>query len=238
MTAGKNKKIFDVTKPGKTKPSATSRPVIVGHGPMIEDPMVQRANGYVPTAPEIQEQEKDDQHLPLQPTQRSKKILSPPSEEQVSIPADNQKDSTKDHEGPVPRSTIEDEKPAGTTKTEQPVGAGESNDTDPSSSIETKEHDDKKELENQDAISEYVTTQDHKKTKVLSQEEQDRQAAIQQMIEDKTYFLPIKQAKRRRRHNQILLLIVVVVVLAIAVVYFLVATGMLQTSIQLPYLTN
>ena len=32
--------VTDVAKPGTTPPDATSRPVIVGHGPMVADPMV------------------------------------------------------------------------------------------------------------------------------------------------------------------------------------------------------
>lgn len=33
-------RVFDVSKPSKVSPSATSRPVIVGHTPMMNDPMV------------------------------------------------------------------------------------------------------------------------------------------------------------------------------------------------------
>ncbi len=33
-------KVFDVSKPGKTTADPTSRPVILGHGPVGEDPMV------------------------------------------------------------------------------------------------------------------------------------------------------------------------------------------------------
>jgi hypothetical protein len=33
-------KVFDIAKPGSGGPSATSRPIIVGHGNMIEDPMM------------------------------------------------------------------------------------------------------------------------------------------------------------------------------------------------------
>src|SRR4051812_36724999 len=32
--------VFDVSKPHKTQPSATSRPIIVGHHPQVSDPMV------------------------------------------------------------------------------------------------------------------------------------------------------------------------------------------------------
>lgn len=35
-----NKQVMDVSKPGKTAPTASAKPVIVGHGPMVQDPMV------------------------------------------------------------------------------------------------------------------------------------------------------------------------------------------------------
>jgi len=35
-------KVFDVRRPGRTSVSATSRPVIVGHKPQVQDPMVSR----------------------------------------------------------------------------------------------------------------------------------------------------------------------------------------------------
>lgn len=37
-----NKKTMDVNAPGKAAPSATSRPIIINHGPMMTDPMVQK----------------------------------------------------------------------------------------------------------------------------------------------------------------------------------------------------
>lgn len=41
-------RVFDVTKPGDVSPSATSRPVIVGHQPMMSDPMVSGSNDMPP----------------------------------------------------------------------------------------------------------------------------------------------------------------------------------------------
>ena len=38
--ADKNKKVMDVSKPSETKAGATSKPVIIGHKPLIGDPMV------------------------------------------------------------------------------------------------------------------------------------------------------------------------------------------------------
>jgi len=48
-------KVFDVRRPGKTSVSATSRPVIVGHRPQVQDPMVSHADSErrpLPAAPQ------------------------------------------------------------------------------------------------------------------------------------------------------------------------------------------
>ena len=39
-----SKKVFDIAKPGKTAASASSRPLIIGHKPMLKDPMVNDAS--------------------------------------------------------------------------------------------------------------------------------------------------------------------------------------------------
>lgn len=48
---GANKKVFDVAKPGKSAPDASSRPIIIGHKPMIQDPMMSAPAAHV-TEPE------------------------------------------------------------------------------------------------------------------------------------------------------------------------------------------
>lgn len=42
--AGKDEKVFDVSKPGKTAASASSRPLIIGHKTTLKDPMVKDSN--------------------------------------------------------------------------------------------------------------------------------------------------------------------------------------------------
>lgn len=42
-TASSDHKVFDVRRPGKVSVSATSRPVIVGHKPQVQDPMVSQS---------------------------------------------------------------------------------------------------------------------------------------------------------------------------------------------------
>ena len=49
MPAKTDKKEFDVSKPGKTPASPTSKPVIVSNRPIMKDPMVQENDQAVPT---------------------------------------------------------------------------------------------------------------------------------------------------------------------------------------------
>lgn len=46
-------KVMDVNSPGKAAPSASSRPVIVSHKPMVEDPMVSKKSSDAPSAPPL-----------------------------------------------------------------------------------------------------------------------------------------------------------------------------------------
>jgi hypothetical protein len=46
-----NPKFFDVARPNQINPSSTSRPVIVGHRPMMVDPMVR--GGVTPSSPPL-----------------------------------------------------------------------------------------------------------------------------------------------------------------------------------------
>lgn len=72
MSAGKSKgskqddkQVADVSKPGSTPAPATSRPVIIKHQPMMQDPMVKT-------------DQPDDKEKPEQPlASKSQKIISP-----------------------------------------------------------------------------------------------------------------------------------------------------------------
>ncbi len=50
-----DKKLMDVSRPGKSAPSATSRPIIVTHGPIMQDPMVNDTAKAVDSIPESDE---------------------------------------------------------------------------------------------------------------------------------------------------------------------------------------
>lgn len=69
-------KVFDVAKPGRTAPSSTTRPLIVGHGVIIQDPMVNAKTppSNVPAKDEAPAEEK------------SELVVTPPKEEASKAP--------------------------------------------------------------------------------------------------------------------------------------------------------
>jgi hypothetical protein len=81
-------KVFDVSRPSKTAPDATSKPVIVGHHPMMADPMVRPAVHH--TDPDVG-MDKAPHHskvVEVSDTARQHIALSqPPSPEQLAAEA-------------------------------------------------------------------------------------------------------------------------------------------------------
>lgn len=48
-------RVFDVARPGRSSPDATSKPVIVGHHPTMNDPMMKEADSPSPTRIDVQD---------------------------------------------------------------------------------------------------------------------------------------------------------------------------------------
>jgi hypothetical protein len=56
-------RVFDVSKPGRASPSATSKPVIVGHHPMNNDPMVRTEDSFSPIPITVHDGAAEDSRL-------------------------------------------------------------------------------------------------------------------------------------------------------------------------------
>jgi hypothetical protein len=72
-----DKQVMDVAKPGKTAPDASAKPVIVGHKPMVQDPMM--------TAEVNAETEKagpEEQLVAAATTSTAKKVIAPITREE------------------------------------------------------------------------------------------------------------------------------------------------------------
>ena len=80
MATNNTKKYFDVSKPGKTPASATSRPVIVTNRAIVKDPT-------------LKEEEAEDVRSPLLKT--VSKVIAPPKEEVEKTAEEAPKEETQ-----------------------------------------------------------------------------------------------------------------------------------------------
>ncbi len=201
--ANDEKKEMDVSKPGKTAPDTTGRPVIVGHKPLLQqDPMMNGANGNDADKSDVTA---DEEKI----TVHTAKVIEPPKEE---IKAET-KAETKEESPPAPEpekpETPEPEKTEA-EPSDEPVSEG--------SAVV-------------DAVAEQAGA-NKKKEGELSEEEKKKQEAIQKLIEEKKYFVPIKVASRKR--NARLSTIVLIILLILVAGYVALDMGLVDAGINLP----
>lgn len=92
-----DKKSMDVSKPGKSMPDLSARPVIVTHRPMVQDPMV-KTNIKVeePSGPSDPEPSASEFKEPDQPYE--KKVIKPINNPEPSEPQETKTENTKESE--------------------------------------------------------------------------------------------------------------------------------------------
>lgn len=209
-----DKKAMDVAKPGKSTPDTSARPVLITHRPMVQDPMV-----------------KDDKK---------------PEDEAADKPVEVKKDlgghGDKVIQPISDETSAEDKTDAGPEVDASPEpGSDSSSDVDPDPTPESEQASPEKTPEEKaqaeeaaivDATAEQAEAGKKKPEGELSPEEKAKQEALQKLITDKKYFVPIGQVSHRR--NQRMLIIVVVVLLIIIGGYFAIDAGLVSTPITLP----
>jgi uncharacterized membrane protein len=217
-TKDDDKRVFDVAKAGKSEPAATSRPVIVGHKNMIEDPMV--------TAPASSKLDVKSEE---------------PSGDAITVKHDNDSGDTPEimvHAGKTvtpPEPTVSEQ-----PKEKEPVAEPTdtpATDTEAETPAETQES----EKEDKEAAPdttggavEAVANQAgaKKKTSELTAEEKARQTAIQKLIESKQYAVKIGATKGTRSTHRLLLVLLVVLVLSLVGADLLIDAGLIRTDIK------
>lgn len=131
-----NPKVFDVSKPHKITPSSSSRPIIVGHHPIMADPMVleERYRHPKPLSPQPDEKSAAQTPAPAAPESIPQRTsISPPSENQTSgepsverayttygapqqSPEQPAEQSPVEHQQTSPAPTFESETPGATSQ--------------------------------------------------------------------------------------------------------------------------
>lgn len=99
----KDKQVMDVSKPGKSAPDASAKPIIVGHKPMVQDPMV---NVEVANGEDESTDEEAKAEGPISPI--SKKVIAPIVQEEESKESESSDAPTPVTETPSGEPKVED----------------------------------------------------------------------------------------------------------------------------------
>ncbi|MES2971077.1 MAG: hypothetical protein V4702_02025 [Patescibacteria group bacterium] len=188
------KKSMDISRPGKTPPDESSRPVVVSHRPMMQDPMMIKTDTKAP-------EEETPATKSIEPPSHSSKVIQPlneqASEDDNKTPANTVEEiesTTKDEETKAPESS----ESAVVDAVVDQVGAGK------------------------------------KKGGGLSEADKAKQDALQKLITEKKYFLPIGHGHHSGKKSSPIALILLVLLVAAAGFYLAVDAGLIGSNIKLP----
>jgi|GEM_PF-2080660 hypothetical protein len=193
------KQVFDVSHPGTSTPSATSKPVITGSGTMMKDPMMQEKPTDSDKAKD-DNNEKDGDNIKVTTTKKGKTIQ--PLSDDVSADTDNvDTNASETKKPPEPEATF----------------TSESADTAPPSTDKSSDNteNDSDEGEPKNAIVDAVldqTTGGKNSTKQVSSEFDD---TIQEHIDNKTYFVKISHASSSNSVSVLIILVLLAVIVAV-----------------------
>lgn len=232
-TAKKDDKVMDVSKPGASAPDASSRPVIVGHRTILQDPMVKSA----------ETDESKEENVIVSTTAPTIKPISGSKSTAVEVKTDTP-ESTKAEKPVEPEPEVEAKpakiaNPAVVVQTDEPKDEPEKTD-EPSEppeeskdEAETKPASKSESSESDEAVTNAVAAQAANKTT----EKEDKEAvakmeAVEKLVTDKTYNLPIGEAKRKR--NMSLGVLILLLIVAAALLYLAIDAEIIKTSIKLP----
>ncbi len=203
-----SKKTMDVSKPGDSAPDASSRPVLVTHRPMVQDPMVKddKKTDLSSGALAKGDDKPEDNDTPAKDdlVSRGSKVIKPVSDQ--TEPTADEKTATEE-ETPDPDEPSNDKK-------------------------EDKASDDSKaEAAVVDAVADQATA-DKKQQNDESDEGKAKKEALQKLIAEKKYFVQVGQVGKRRNRRALIIFLVLLLILAGA--YLAVDAGLIKTSVALP----
>jgi len=224
MATKKDKKVFDVAKPGESKPDIGSKPMIVGHKSMANDPMVTATKESGSTDQEKDTSNKEKAKEQKVGTTLKKKIEPLTSAEKKTASTDSTQSETATSSG---SNTMDetDRKSAESTSTNknkapqvdtQDAKGQEDVDTDPSA-VENNGEDTTKKEKKLDPVA-------------LAME---REENLKKIIESKKYFLNINE-KKSGSPTTFVVAFLGTMILGLAVLYALIDAEVLDVDYELP----
>lgn len=200
-------KSFDVEKPGKTAPSASTRPIIINSGPMVKDSTITAVSSTDPLL------DSSDSLPKKSPPSRTGLTLSP--SKSISRPTDEVSPETVDEEA---------------TKSATPAPTENLN-----SDLTNQEIDNKETSKSPENNSEETTAPaDSKKTSAQNNEEEKKKAeAVEKLIQEKKYFINLGDTRKSKPARNLLIIVIILAVTLLAV-DLLVDSGLIKTQLFIP----
>ena len=213
--------VFDVSRPGKSAPSSSSKPIIVTNRPLLQDPMMSKDE---PKAEPADQPTKQNSKITIQPitvtssdedsdTQLSVKTTvptAPPADEvKQAEPAEEPKPSETALEQDAAEAPKPEEKPADAVppSPEQPTEPPFEKPSDVPAEQPTETEDDDQ------AKAPATPEEEDAAAKKAQEEAAAHDAAIQKLVESEQYYLSINSVESRKTKRFILLGFVLIVLL-------------------------
>ncbi|MCX6725575.1 MAG: hypothetical protein NTX80_03480 [Candidatus Saccharibacteria bacterium] len=206
-------KFFDVSHPGKSTPSSTSRPTIVGHHTILQDPMVNADH----------ENEEAITNTSSIVSRISTTNIVPSDEAVAGYNSTEKIADTSEPSVEEVKDKVEDEPQIDEPKAE------ETELIEPESKEPAEETSDIQ-MQSTDGTN----TEEQKKVEKETKEDIEKQEAITKLIADKTYFAPIAGNKGNSAKRNFVMPIIAALVVVFVAGYLLIDSGIIKTSVKLP----
>lgn len=220
-------KVFDVAHPGKSKPSATSRPIIVSNRPILQDPMVSLnvPSDVAPTDGKPSPAAVKVTIEPLETTEEPKDDKADKTIAELAAEAENGADKSTDV---TPKK--EDEKPADDAPKATEADAAAEKDTKASEATKSDESANTADSSPDSKSDESQPAEDSKDAKETAELEAaaKKLEEINSLVESHEYFLPINAVERHRSKMVAVFGLVLILALGALLVDLLLDVGFIR----------
>ena len=229
-TKNPSNKVFDIASSPKATP--TSRPLIVGHGPMVQDPTI------VNTEDSSEGEKVEVKTLSPKHEIQIKPLNDIKSEPAADDPSLNKEESEEAHmtstktDPTVTSSSTAVDKPTPSNTEEQPPKEQEQNPApeqpvtdaiEPAKTLGSKQSD-------IDSVNEQKKQEEAAAAAAL-----EHSKHISELVTSQKYFLPINQVEKKRNRQVVFLGVIICVILAIAWIDVALDAGIISNSFHLPH---
>lgn len=225
------KKVSDISKPSAT---ATSRPIIVTHSPVMRDPTL------VNDQPKEDTELEPDKNEPLMATHEL--TIKPSAEAEQEIKSEQQVSATPEESPQSDAQTIKVTVQKSTPKVE-------ADDTEPNPEAEQPKAEEPEPAQSEAESKEKEPTEEPaEKSQVDQDAELQKQelaaqeakaihdAQIDQLVDEEKYFLPLNRIEKRRQHF-VIIGAIIAIILAVAWLDVVLDAGLVSNTYHLPHTT-